>query len=759
MRLRSFATRVASQPSKRIALRVSQPATFSMSFGELGKPMTKTMRRMLLGAACVIALQPWAAFAQETELEAISVFATAGGAISAFLFPGQVSVVERDAIDDLAATRPADIFEGVPGVTFEGGPRRSGQVPTIRGFEGEAIVILFDDARQSFSSGHDGRLFVDPDLLKAVEVVKGPTSSIYGSGAIGGVIAFRTLEAADILRDGETAAVRIKTGYQSVDDEQSYAITGVQRSESGDIDLVAHFGYRNSADIELGSGAVLPADDQMTNALVKGAFTFGDGFKSTTSWIYSNLNALDPQNPQGANVGGTDNPLVDRRVLSSTVQTKLEWKPGNNDFIDARVVAYRALNEVEEPEVELDRVTSREVETIGFKADNTSRFSLGSMAGLKLTYGTDIYRDTQTGSDSTSADGSRGGVPDAESTFIGFFSEAEFTFGQTGSGLGQLTVIPGIRWDSFESQSDLGNSIDETAVSPKIAATWSPVDWFNLFGNYGKAFRAPSYNEAYSVGNHFVIPLPGGLVANDFIINPDLQPEEAIGWEAGASFKFDGVFAAGDQFRVKGSYYEMDVDNLIELQVLTPFGALSPRCFGAPVGPPCIGGAAVDWTSQNVNVQNAELDGVEIEATYDSTFFYARATYAQINGIDADTGEYAGNLFPDRYFLDAGFKLPVIDSRIGARATFAADFTKTNPDASSGSPASDFFRDSYQVFDLYAVWQPDDGLWKGVRLDLGVDNITDEDYEVVAAGVSEEGRNYKVGLSYTIPICGTSACP
>lgn len=708
--------------------------------------MAKVLSWTLLGAVSAIALQASSAAAQETELEAISVFATAGGAITAFLFPGQVSVVERDAIDDLVATRPADVFEGVPGVTFEGGPRRSGQVPTVRGFEGEAIVILFDDARQSFASGHDGRFFIDPDLLKSVEVVKGPTSSIYGSGAIGGVIAFRTIDAADLLEDGQNAAVRIRSGYQSVDNEQSYAITGVQRSEGGDVDLVAHFGYRNSSDITLGSGFVLPADDTLTNSLVKGTFTFGDGLRSTTSWIYSNLDALDPQNPQGANVGASDNPLVDRRVLSSTLQTKLEWKPSGNDFIDARIIAYRALNEVEEPEVVLDRVTTREVETIGFKADNTSRFMLGSVAGLKLTYGTDIYRDEQTGSDSGTVDGSRGGVPNAESTFVGFFSEAEFTFGQVGQGLGQLMLIPGIRWDSFQSSSDLGDSIDETALSPKIAATWSPLEWFNLFGNYGKAFRAPSYNEAYAVGNHFLLPTASGLVANDFIVNPDLQPEEALGWEVGAAVKFENVVTASDQFRLKGSYYENTVDNLIQLDVNIPF-----QCFLPFPSPACGSGAAFGNTSQNVNIQNARLDGVEIEATYDSSFFYARATYAQINGVDLDTGEFAGNLFPDRYFLDAGFKLPMIDSRIGARATFAAAFNEVNEPSER--------RDAYQVFDLYAVWQPDEGSWKGLRVDLGIDNITDEDYEVVAAGVSEEGRNYKAGLSYTIPICGTSACP
>ncbi len=714
--------------------------------------MSGILSRVLTGTVSVIALNSVAASAQaqEISLDPISVFATAGGAVTSFLYPGQVSVVEREAIDDLSATRAADVFKGVPGIVFEGGPRRSGQMPNVRGFEGESVVILFDDARQNFSAGHDGRFFIDTDIMRAAEVVKGPTSSIYGSGAIGGVIAFRTIEAADLLEPGQNAAVRVKAGFQSVDDEQSYAVTGVQRSQSGDVDLVAHLGYRDSSDIRLGSGALLPADDQLANALVKGGFGFGDGFKWTTSWMYYNLNALDPQNPQGVNVAGPDNPLVDRKVLNSTLQSKLEWNPSGNNLIDARIVGYRTLNEVEEPEVVANRITSREVETFGFRASNTSRFMLSDMAGLKWTYGTDIYQDEQTGSDSVTGDGTRGGVPDATSNFIGFYTEAEFEVGKVGEGAGQLALIPGVRWDSFKSESDLGTDIDETALSPKIAAAWRPVEWFNLFGNYGKAFRAPSYNEAYSVGNHFVIPLPGGLVANDFITNPDLQPEEALGWEAGAAFKFENVVANGDILRVKGSYWESTVDDLIQLEVNTPFENLSLRCFGAPFGPPCIGGAAVGWTSQNVNIQNARLDGVEIEAVYDSTYFFARATYAQIDGVDLDTGGYAGNLYPERFYVDAGFKIPSIFTRVGARATFADDFTKTNEISE--------YREGYEVFDLYAIWQPADGMWKGVRIDLGIDNVTDEDYEVVAAGVSEEGRSYKAGISYTIPICGTNAC-
>lgn len=705
-----------------------------------------------VSVAALLALGSTSSQAQELVLPGISIFGSASGDNQAFDLPGQVSVVDRDQIEDFVSTRPADVFEGVPGVVFDSGPRRTGQIPTIRGLQGDAVVILFDDARQNFVSGHDGRFFLDPDILIAAEAIKGPTSSIYGSGAIGGVLAFRTITASDLLEDGQDAAARVKYSYNDVDTEHSTSVTAVARSKTGAVDIVGHYGFRNSGDIRLGSGFDLPSDNTINNALAKVTLQLGPAWKSTSSWIFNSLTGADLDNPQFAAVTGRE---IDRRQISSTFQSKLEFDPRDNRYIDARLIVYRANNLVEEPSAD-NRTTTRDVVTLGVKGDNTSRFDLAPGLKVKWTYGFDVYRDTQTGDDNFSADGTRGGVPNAQSDFAGVFTEAELRFGEKGRGLGELLLIPGIRFDSFQSSSVIGDDIDETAISPKIAASYSPTRWLTVFGNAGDAFRAPSYNEAYSVGNHFRIPLPGGLVANDFITNPDLQPEDAFGWEAGLSLQFAGLLSSEDSLKIKGSYYRNEVENLIQLEVNTPFGNLSPRCF-APPGtpfppfiPPCIGGAAVGWTSQNVNVADATIDGVEVEAKYDSKFFFLRATYAQIDGRDNDTGEFAGNLFPDKVFIDAAVKAPAYDIRVGARATFADDFTKVN---TAGDE-----RDAYNVFDLYAVWEPKTLGLNGLRVDLGVDNVTDEDYEVVAAGVSEEGRNYKVGVSYRLPFCGTQVC-
>jgi hemoglobin/transferrin/lactoferrin receptor protein len=98
------------------------------------------------------------------ELDAISVSATRSPG-PAFSYPGMVTVIEREAIDAADPSATGDLFRSTPGVFFDGGPRRSGQVPSIRGTQGENVQVRVDGARQNFISGHDGRFFLDPEML------------------------------------------------------------------------------------------------------------------------------------------------------------------------------------------------------------------------------------------------------------------------------------------------------------------------------------------------------------------------------------------------------------------------------------------------------------------------------------------------------------------------------------------------------------------------------------------------------------------
>ena len=104
------------------------------------------------------------AFAQEgggdgadaLRLDAISVTATRAP-IEAFEYPGMVTVMTRDDVDLKQASSVDDLLNAIPNVEFTGGPRRTGETPSIRGLSGSDLVILIDGARQNLNAAHDGR--------------------------------------------------------------------------------------------------------------------------------------------------------------------------------------------------------------------------------------------------------------------------------------------------------------------------------------------------------------------------------------------------------------------------------------------------------------------------------------------------------------------------------------------------------------------------------------------------------------------------
>ena len=220
---------------------------------------------------------------EETERreDPVTVYGTSNP-LPVFDYPGQVTVVDREALDTLAPSAISDALRDVPGLDFAGGPRRTGELPTIRGLSGQNVLILLDGARQSFTSAHDGRFFVDPELIGTAEVVRGPASSLYGSGAVGGVLAFESVDAGDLLPDDEVWGARARLGYQSVNEEALASLTAYTRQ--GGFDGLASFGIRQSSDIDLGSGAALPSDDDIQTALLKGSYALSDALTLEGSW-------------------------------------------------------------------------------------------------------------------------------------------------------------------------------------------------------------------------------------------------------------------------------------------------------------------------------------------------------------------------------------------------------------------------------------------------------------------------------------------
>ncbi len=129
---------------------------------------------------------------------------------------GSRSVLSRDDIERSRGTSVGDIFRGTPGVLVGENRNSGGLDVNIRGMQGQGRVpVLVDGARQETTvyrgySGVASRSYVDPDLIGGIQIDKGPTMSAQGTGAVGGLVIMRTLNADDIVRPGSTFGLRLR---------------------------------------------------------------------------------------------------------------------------------------------------------------------------------------------------------------------------------------------------------------------------------------------------------------------------------------------------------------------------------------------------------------------------------------------------------------------------------------------------------------------------------------------------------------------
>ena len=130
-----------------------------------------------------------------------------------------VDVIDREQLDRQLVQDIRDLVRYEPGVSVTRSAARFGLGGfRIRGLDGNRVLIQTDGIAlpKSFDIGsfaNANRNFTDLETLKRVEIVRGPASSLYGSDALGGVVAFVTKDPADYLKDGKDSHVGLKFGY------------------------------------------------------------------------------------------------------------------------------------------------------------------------------------------------------------------------------------------------------------------------------------------------------------------------------------------------------------------------------------------------------------------------------------------------------------------------------------------------------------------------------------------------------------------
>ena len=648
------------------------------------------------------------------------------------------SVVGKEKLQQRQPTNISQVLNGMPGVATAGSQDRSGLGTSIniRGLQDFGrVAMITDGARNNFARADHGSassMWVEPELLKQVTVVRGPVANIYGSGAIGGVVVFETKSASDFLREGEQYGGSIKGGYETNGDGFLTSVTGAIKPVEA-FDLLGNFTYRERDDYKGGDGdKVEDTNYEVEGGLAKSVIRPADGHEITLGWMGHDNNWREP----GSIPEETD-------LREDTFTGKYRHTPGN-DWIDFSLSAY--VNDTSMDQTALAEGVrwdqenggfipvpagskrSFDLVTTGFDVNNTSRFETGAFRHT-MTYGGDWFEDD------VDVEDPLGGAfvynPSGNREVWGGFVQDKLEFSDW------LEIIGGLRYDSYSLESVDGDvESDGNRLSPRITAGVKPFESTGLhglqvYGTYAEGYRSPSVIETLITGMH-----PAG-VSFPFLPNPNLTPETAHLFEVGLNYKRDGIFTDDDGVRVKAAVYHNRVKDYIGLNdSISPFPGpgFDPNCTWS------MQSGTIPICVQYQNFDEVILEGIEFEAVYDRGSFFAGVSGSFIDSENKEDGKELDTVPPDQIFGFVGFRFLEQRLVVGGEVQHAFEYSYDVPDLSTPNPSDVIEVDEdYTLVNLFAGYE----VTSDFRVDLRLENIFDVEYvNYLSAALGAGGDPY-----------------
>lgn len=198
------------------------------------------------------------------QLDALSVIGTGSQVDS--ITVGRSTLTQAD-IDRYQPDNIPSLLQTLPGVSMGGSPKPGGQTMNIRGMgDAEDVPMTVDGAAKSgFERYQQGTIFIEPELIKSIEVEKGPYSPFTGNGGFGGTVNMVTKDAPDLLKDGQNAGAMVKYGYASNNHEQVYTGAVYGRTDDGRMDGLAYLTKRDGGDLKLAGTPPDPRNEYPIN--------------------------------------------------------------------------------------------------------------------------------------------------------------------------------------------------------------------------------------------------------------------------------------------------------------------------------------------------------------------------------------------------------------------------------------------------------------------------------------------------------------
>jgi len=700
-------------------------------------PPTAPLRLVVMGIAAATAVPAFATSrgpGVDTELETITVYARRLTPVSRVA--ATVTVIDQARIESTLATDIRELVRYEPGLSVRNDPFRFGlDTISVRGLGGNRVAVEIDGipAAGGFAVGSyadSGRAYVDAAFVDRVEVLRGPASSLYGSDAIGGVVAMTTLTPARLLARSEGGfAVRTEAGYDS--ENAAWRAVALAAGEIGPAQWL--LGYSRRDGQEAGTAADVepnPADFTNDSALLKVAGDAPGGpltltleagrvkqWSSVDAFLgvgrFVNTTALEGDDEMLRYRASLRQALTGANAAFDSADWSVYWQGTETDQDTYEV---RKAVPPRTPPTQLDRTFDFDESTLGFEF--TALKSLGSGSLMHdVVYGIEATRseleelrdglqtNLTTGATTPTILGETfplRDLPLSTVVEVGAFVQDEMQFADS-----RWTLVPALRVDYYElspradriyrednpATSPVG--VDELSFAPKLGATYRVSDRLGVFVQYAHGFRSPP-PEDVNIG----LEVP--LFNIRAISNPDLQPETSDGFEA-------GLRLTGTPVALTASVFHTEYSDFIESKVnLGVDPATGVTLF------------------QSQNVAEARIYGAELDARIAAGAWSpglegwtGRLAASWTRGDDLVRDEPLNSIDPPRLVLGVRYDAP--STRWGTEVALTAVEAQRDADRSR----ADLYRtDGYATLD----WLANVSLSSRLRLNVGLFNLTNAEY-------------------------------
>jgi len=668
-----------------------------------------------------------------------------------------VTVLSRADINNDLATTISDVFRYVPGVDHEAAGNRFGtEGINIRGIGGNRVSIVVDGVPLSdhFSVGsfsNATRDFIDAGLIDTIEVLHGPASALYGSSAIGGVVAVKTPDPADLTgtrRHGGEALATWRGADESVQGQAMFALG--DRS----LGVVAGLSWRNGheSDSAAVSDNLDRRDSDRRTATVKLVADDPRGNTWRVGYIHQDSQTLSDLNSMlgSGRYRSTTALEGDDDYRMHLLNVAYEFEPANG-WIDSGVArGYLQLTDIEQETldergnagtpVSINRFFEFEQDIRGLELSawkDVATERVEHRLGFGLEYRERTTEEFRNGLSTNMQTGEQTNVllgevfplrdfPISTTTETGAYLEDTMNFGD-------WTVIAALRADRFElspTQDPMYRedypfaepvSISESDLSPKLGVIYDLTPSTDVYLQYSHGFRAPPYADAN-------ISLDVPLFNFRAVPNPDLKSESSDGFDLGV--RWQGVNSS-----MRLSVFHTRYEDFIESKVRLGIDPDSGRLL-----------------FQAQNLDETRIEGIEAgwSVRWDAVVFDGSAYYAR--GTNKENDEALNSVGPAQAVLGFAWLSPSERSEVRLKTTLTDDWSER--DETSG----ELFKPAgHGVVDLFLTQR----LGARTMLRAGLHNLTDRTYwnwsdvrglspdDPILPYLAQAGRSASVSLNVT----------